>query len=95
MSNVTVGSWADGENWLGFGEGYLTVTTEDDLVTAKGIVENPIRGIAIDVTISGKLEATALENVQVQVKAVKLIKNGQLIIKKGDVEYNVQGAVVK
>jgi hypothetical protein len=84
---------------LGFGEGTLTVTTVDGVVTATGIVQNPMAGVAIDITISGKLAGddpdTALENATVVVKAVKLIKNGQLIINKGDVEYNAQGATVK
>ena len=38
---------------------------------------------------------TALDNVEVEVKAIKVIKNGQLIIIKNGVQYNVQGAIVK
>ena len=94
-STVTVGGWEDDDPWLGFGEGTLTVTTVDGVVTAAGIVQNPQAGVAIDITISGKLETTALENLQVTVKPVKMIQNGQLIIKKGDVQYNANGAVVK
>ena len=96
-STVTVGGWGDDENWLGFGEGYLTITQEGDNITAAGVVENAMAGIAIDITISGTINNVpdGLENLEVTIKAVKLIKNGQLIIKKGDVEYNVQGAVVK
>ncbi len=94
-STVTVGGWEDDDPWLGFGEGTLTVTTVDGVVTATGIVQNPQAGVAIDITISGKLETTALENLQVTVKPVKMIQNGQLIIKKGDVQYNANGAVVK
>ena len=97
MSTVTVGDLANEDGpWLGFGEGTLTVTTVDGVITATGIVQNPMAGVAIDITISGKLAGddpgTALENATVVVKAVKLIKNGQLIINKGDVEYNAQGA---
>ena len=95
MSTVTVGGWGDNDPWLGFGEGTLTVTTVDGVVTATGIVQNPMAGVAIDITISGKIVETALENLQVTVKPVKVIKNGQLIITKGDVEYNAQGATVK
>ena len=54
-STVTVGGWGDDDPWLGFGEGTLTVTTVDNVVTATGIVQNPSAGIAIDITISGKL----------------------------------------
>ena len=100
MSTVTVGGWDDNDPWLGFGEGTLTVTTENisdsqKLITAKGIVQNPMAGVAIDITISGKLIPSALENIETTVAPVKVIKNGQLIIIKNGVEYNVQGAVIK
>ena len=170
---VTIGGEGDDDPWLGFGEGTLTITTVDGVVTAKGIVANPYTGVAFDVTISGKLpveepvkytvtatvnpaetgtvtgageyeegaEATltataaegyefvnwtvagaevattatytftvtadvevvanfkeitdAVDNIQVGVQATKVLRNGQLIIIKNDVEYNAQGAVVK
>ena len=95
LSTVTVGGWGDNDPWLGFGEGELTITTVGDLITATGVVENPMAGIAIDITISGKVIETSLDDVKVQVKTVKMIKNGQLIILKDGVEYNVQGAIVK
>ena len=38
---------------------------------------------------------TALDNIAVEGKAIKVIKNGQLIIIKNGVQYNAQGAVVK
>jgi len=91
-STVTVGGWEDDDPWLGFGEGYLTVTTVDNVVTATGIVENPGTGIAIDITISGTIVTTGLENATVTVKPVKVLKNGQLIIEKDGVQYNAQGA---
>ena len=100
MSTVTVGGWGDEDPWLGFGEGTLTVTTVDGVVTATGIVQNPMAGVAIDITISGKLPqdpgpGTGIEDVELEVKAVKVIKNGQLIISKDGKEYNAQGAIVK
>ena len=94
-STVTVGGKGDDDPWLGFGEGYLTITPEGEKVTATGVVENPMAGIAIDITISGNLPGTAVDNIPVTVKAVKVVKNGQLVIIKGDVEYNAQGAVIK
>ena len=94
-STVTVGGWDDDENWLGFGEGYLTITEEGNKITAAGIVENAWAGIAIDITISGNLTTTGIENATVTVKSVKMIKNNLLIIEKDGVQYNVQGAVVK
>ena len=95
LSTVTVGGWADEDPWLGFGEGELTVTTVDNVVTATGIVENPMAGIAIDITISGNVIPTAVEDATVTVKPAKTIKNGQLIIVRDGKEYNAQGAVLK
>lgn len=95
MSTVTVGGMGDNDPWLGFGEGTLTVTTVDNVVTATGIVQNPMAGVAIDITISGTIVPTAVEDATVTVKPVKMIQNGQLIIKKGDAQFNAQGATVK
>ena len=95
MSTVTVGGWGDEDPWLGFGEGTLTVTTVGNTVTATGIVQNPMAGIAIDITISGNLTTTGIEDATVVIKPVKMIQNGQLIIEKEGVQYNVQGAILK
>ena len=97
LSTVTVGSWDEGANWLGFGEGDLTIETVNGVVTATGVVENPQASIAIDITIFGTLPQgpTGVENDTINVKAVKVIKNGQLIIRNNGVEFNAQGAVVK
>ena len=95
MSTVTVGGWEDDDPWLGFGEGTLTVTTVDNVITATGIVQNPMAGVAIDITISGSTLTDDLENVTVTVKPVKMIQNGQLIIEKDGVQYNANGAIVK
>ena len=95
LSTVTVGGWGDEDPWLGFGEGELTVTTVDNVVTATGIVENPMAGIAIDITISGNVIPTAVEDAIVTVKPAKTIKNGQLIIVRDGKAFNAQGAVLK
>ena len=97
---VTIGGMGDTDPWLGFGEGPLTITTVDGVVTAKGIVANPYTGVAFDVTVSGKLPqdpgpGTGIEDVELEVKAVKVIKNGQLIINRDGKSYNAQGAIVK
>lgn len=42
-----------------------------------------------------KGEEQGLEDIDASVKAVKIMHNGQLLIKKGDVFFNAQGAVVK
>ena len=95
MSTVTVGGWEDDDPWLGFGEGTLTVTTVDNVVTATGIVQNPMAGVAIDITISGTITTSGVENATVVVKSVKMIKNGQLIISKDGKEFNAQGTILK
>ena len=97
MSTVTVGGWGDNDPWLGFGEGELTITTVGKTVTATGVVENPMAGVAIDITISGELkgDGTGVDNATITVKSVKTIKNGQLIINRDGKEYNAQGAIVK
>ena len=95
LSTVTVGDRGDNDPWLGFGEGTLTVTTVNGVVTATGIVQNPMAGIAIDITISGSLATTGIEDATVTVKPVKMIQNGQLIIEKDGVQYNAQGATLK
>ena len=100
LCTVTIGGMGDTDPWLGFGEGTLTITTEGGVVTAKGIVANPYTGVAFDVTVSGKLPqdpgpGTGLDNVQVEVKTVKMIKNGQLIINRDGKAYNAIGVQVK
>ena len=95
---VTIGGMGDTDPWLGFGEGPLTITTVDGVVTAKGIVANPYTGVAFDVTVSGKLPqgpGSGLDNININVKPVKMIKNGMLIINKGGREFNAQGATLK
>ena len=98
LCTVTIGGNGDTDPWLGFGEGTLTITIVDGVVTAKGIVVNPYTKVAFDVTVSGKLPqgpGTGLDNVQVEVKTVKMIKNGQLIINRGGKAYNAIGVQVK
>ena len=95
---VTIGGMGDDDPWLGFGEGTLTITTEGGVVTAKGIVANPYTGVAFDVTVSGNLPqgpGTGLDNININAKPVKMIKNGMLIINKGGREFNAQGAMIK
>ena len=95
MTTVTIGGWGDEDPWLGFGEGYLTISTVDGVVTAQGLIENAGTGFAANITISGKLQITALENIQAGIDATKVIKNGQLFIIRGEVEYNAQGQKIK
>ena len=47
------------------------------------------------VTFSTDVIPTGLEEIEASVKAAKIMHNGQLLIKKGDVFYNAQGTIVK
>lgn len=96
ICNVKVG---DNKNnlWIGEVKGcYLTITTADDIVTAKGVVVTQ-NTKTLDLTISGSIasDSSAVDNITTTVVPVKVIENGQLIIIKNGVKYNVAGAVVK
>ena len=100
--SVTIGGWGDEDPWLGnVPDGEMAYTIADGVITLQGKLENASAWPAPvywNLTISGKLPqglGTALENATVTIKTVKMIKNNQLIIRKGDVEYNVQGQVIK
>jgi hypothetical protein len=74
------------------------VTTVDNVMTISGLFDDYSTGNKYNVSISGQLptgEGTGLDNIKTNVKAEKMIKNAQLIIKKNGVEYNVQGAILK
>jgi len=45
--------------------------------------------------VAHKDQATGVENVAAEGKAVKFIENGQILIKRGEVVYNLQGQIVK
>lgn len=50
---------------------------------------------AVTVTATFRDKATAIDNAEQEVKAVKVIRNGQLFIEKNGVLYDAQGAIVK
>ena len=43
----------------------------------------------------GSNDPTAISNTAADAKAVKVLRNGQFLIKKGDKTYNVMGAIVR
>ena len=53
----------------------------------------PAENVTITATFADA--ATAIDNTNAEVKAVKVIRNGQLIIVRDGVEFNAQGAIVK
>ena len=100
--SVTIGGQGDEDPWLGnVPDGEMKYTIADGVITLQGKLENASAWPAPvywNLTISGKLPqgpTTALDNIAVEAKAIKMIKNGQLIIIKNGVQYNVQGQVIK
>ena len=71
-------------NWTVAGAEVATTATYTFTVTAD-----------VEVVANFKEITDAVDNIQVGVQATKVLRNGQLIIIKNDVEYNAQGAVVK
>ena len=92
ISELTIG---DDDNWYDFATAnVVTVTKEGKIVTLEGEY-NGVSGAKYLVVITGTMDDTAVDNVITTTTAVKVIKNGQLIINKNGVEYNAQGATVK
>lgn len=67
---------------------------DESLVAEEGVYSFIMPAKAVNVTASFS-QATAVENAEAAVKAVKVVENGQLVIIKNGVRYNAQGAVVK
>ena len=53
----------------------------------------PAEAVTVNATFGDM--ATAIDNAEEEVKAVKVVRNGQLFIEKNGVLYNAQGAIVK
>lgn len=86
-----------GETFLGLGDGVAAVFVKDGVVSIEAEV-TAYNGTAFSLMISGKLPqdpGTGLDNININVKTVKMIKNGMLIINKGGREFNAQGAILK
>jgi hypothetical protein len=92
ISELTIG---DDDNWYDFATAnVVAVIKEGEVVTLEGEYFG-VSGATYYVMITGTMDDTAVENVIATITAVKVIKNGQLIINKNGVEYNAQGATVK
>ena len=78
--------------WMAYS---ATVTTTGNVMTIEGEFTDNYTGTTYNVTISGTLTPTGVEDATVTVKPVKMIKNGQLIIEKDGVQYNANGAIIK
>ena len=80
-------------------EGYTVASCYANEVEIVGVPEvgefftMPAENVTITATFADA--ATAIDNTNADVKAVKVIRNGQLIIVRDGVEFNAQGAIVK
>ena len=68
------------------------VAVADNVLTITLVADATLHVLEVELE---KGPATALDNIAVEAKAIKMIKNGQLIIIKNGVQYNVQGQVIK
>lgn len=101
----TVSGWTiafpDEEVQLSFtmDEGYTLVScyaNEQAVVSTPQVGEfftMPAEAVTVNATFGDT--ATAIDNAEEEVKAVKVIRNGQLFIEKNGVLYDAQGAIVK
>ena len=101
--------WGEGEKFadqtnMTDGEGYKELALTDELRTAVAeagrwmIQFNKEALIAFNVTdivLVSNGDTTAIDNTVVEKKAVKMIENGQVLIRKGDKIYNAQGIELK
>lgn len=91
------------ECWLSIGDdvnaaGPAAVIIEEGVASLEGEFVSDNTGKTYEVMLTGTLPqgpATGVDNVQVEVKTVKMIKNGMLIINEGGREFNAQGATLK
>ena len=81
--------------------GYLThsltyngVALHDDENTGAATFTMPAEAVSVEASFVSEYP-TDINNTDAAVKAVKVIRNGQLIIVREGIEYNAQGAIVK
>lgn len=98
--------WGEGEKFadqtaMTDGEGYKELALTDDLRTALSEASHwmiqfnkeAINAFNVtDIVLVLKDDTTAVENVEAEAKAVKMIENGQVIIIKNGIRYNALGA---
>lgn len=95
VMNTIAGKTTDGLYWIGE-SGYL-YNDEADLLGMRAYFNITTQsGIAPRMRVVTKEnEATGVENITTGAAAVKTIENGQLIIIRDNVKYNLQGQIVK
>ena len=91
-------SIGDDVNWVDAARGPATITIENGVASLEGTFSSYATGKTYNVTLTGTLPqgpGTGLDNVQLDAKAVKVIKNGMFIINHDGKEYNAQGTTLK
>ena len=91
-------SIGDDVNWVDAARGPATITIENGVASLEGTFSSYATGKTYNVTLSGTLPqgpGTGLDNVQLDAKTVKVIKNGMFIINHDGKEYNAQGTTLK
>ena len=101
--------WGEGEKFadqtnMTDGEGYKELVLTDVLRTAvaeagRWMIQFNKEGLSAfnvtDIVLVPTDPTTAISNIAIEAKTVKMIENGQVLIRKGDKLYNVQGIELK
>ena len=96
IAELQIGGDGDDDPWLDYAVAEaVTVTKAGNVITLKGEFSSYATGNIYALTISGEEVKSAVDNIQLHVESVKLIRNHQLIIRKDGREYNAQGATIQ
>jgi hypothetical protein len=96
IAELQIGGDGDDDPWLDYAVAEaVTVTKAGNVITLKGEFSSYATGNIYELTISGEEVKSSLDNIQLNVESVKVIRNNQLIIRKDGREYNAQGATIK
>ena len=96
IAELQIGGDGDDDPWLDYAVAEaVTVTKDGNVITLKGEFSSYATGNIYELTISGEEVKSSVDNIQLNVESVKLIRNNQLIIRKDGREYNAQGATIQ
>ena len=96
IAELQIGGDGDDDPWLDYAVAEaVTVTKAGNVITLKGEFSSYATGNIYELTISGEEVKSSVDNIQLHVESVKLIRNHQLIIRKDGREYNAQGATIQ
>ena len=96
IAELQIGGDGDDDPWLDYAVAEaVTVTKAGNVITLKGEFSSYATGNIYELTISGEEVKSSVDNIQLNVESVKLIRNNQLIIRKDGREYNAQGATIQ